>query len=97
MKIILLQDVKAVGKRFEEKNVSDGYALNFLLPKNLAMIADGAGQARAKQLKEQGDAKRARENKEADEKEAKRLEKHKKLEEFRLASRGASRQQREPS
>jgi large subunit ribosomal protein L9 len=43
MKIILLRDIKGVGKRFEEKNVSDGYALNQLIPKKLAVPASNAG------------------------------------------------------
>lgn len=40
MKLILLQDVKAQGKKGDLINVSDGYARNFLLPKGLAKIAD---------------------------------------------------------
>ena len=40
MKVILLQDVKGQGKIGELVNVSDGYARNFLLPRNLATIAD---------------------------------------------------------
>ncbi len=40
MKVILLQDVKGQGKKGELVNVSDGYARNFLLPRNLAMLAD---------------------------------------------------------
>ena len=39
MKVILLQDVKGTGKKGEVKNVSDGYATNFLLKKNLAVVA----------------------------------------------------------
>lgn len=39
MRIILLQDVAKVGKRGEVKNVSDGYARNFLLLQNLALLA----------------------------------------------------------
>lgn len=39
MKVILLQDVLNMGKRYDVKNVSDGYARNFLLPRKLAMIA----------------------------------------------------------
>jgi len=83
MKIILLQDVKGVGKRFEEKNVSDGYATNFLLPKSLAVIADNAGKARAENLKKQEETRKQIEDKEIQEKENKRLEKHLELEKFR--------------
>ncbi len=39
MKVIFKADVKGVGKAGELKNVSDGYARNFLLPKGLAIEA----------------------------------------------------------
>lgn len=39
MKVIFLQDVKGSGKKGEVKNVSDGYARNFLLGKGLAVEA----------------------------------------------------------
>lgn len=40
MKVILLADVKGKGKKGELCNVSDGYARNFLFPKNLAVEAN---------------------------------------------------------
>lgn len=48
MKVILLADVKSKGKKGELINVSDGYARNFLLPKNLAAIADNAAMSEMK-------------------------------------------------
>lgn len=39
MRVILLQDIKALGSRGEVKNVADGYARNFLLPRNLVKPA----------------------------------------------------------
>lgn len=39
MKVIMLQDVKNIGRRGEVKTFSDGYVQNFLLPKKLAEIA----------------------------------------------------------
>ena len=40
MKVILLQDVKALGKKGEVVNVNDGYARNFILPKKLGVEAN---------------------------------------------------------
>ena len=45
MKVILLQDVKGQGKKGELVNVSDGYARNFLFPKNLAKEANASAMA----------------------------------------------------
>lgn len=39
MKVILLEDVKSLGKKGELVNVNDGYARNFILPKKLGLEA----------------------------------------------------------
>ncbi len=39
MKIILLKDVAKVGRRYETKDVSEGYAANMLIPRGLAVAA----------------------------------------------------------
>ena len=43
MKVIFLQNIAGLGEKYEVKNVSDGYARNFLFPKNLAKLATPAG------------------------------------------------------
>ncbi len=52
MKIVLLQDVKKLGKEGEILEVSDGYARNFLLAKKLAKQADATAINDAKLKKE---------------------------------------------
>lgn len=61
MKVILLKDIKGLGRRFEEKNVSDGYALNSLIPKKFAVPAGSSAAAQIKHLKEQEEKSRAKE------------------------------------
>ncbi len=39
MRVIFLQEVERVGKRHDIKEISDGYAMNFLLPRKLAELA----------------------------------------------------------
>ncbi len=55
MKVILLKDVKAQGKKGDVVNVSDGYARNFLFPKGLATeaTAEGLNSIRIKREAEQ--------------------------------------------
>lgn len=48
MKVIFLQDVKGKGKKGEIKNVSDGFAKNFLLPQKMAVEATVANLNAAK-------------------------------------------------
>lgn len=55
MKVLLLQDVKALGKKGEVVNTSDGYARNFLFPKKLAVEA---GAQVMSEVKSKADAKR---------------------------------------
>lgn len=61
MKVILLADVKSVGKKGELVDVADGYGQNFLLPRKLASVAtDGAVKRRTKEAADQN-SKQARE------------------------------------
>jgi len=55
MKIIFLQDVRGRGKKYEVKDVADGYATNFLFPKRLAEPATPANLARLESLKKKLD------------------------------------------
>jgi len=51
MKIILLQDVAKVGKKYDTKSVSDGHALNLLIPKGLAIVANPEAIKKIEKLK----------------------------------------------
>lgn len=39
MKVIFLSDVPRVGRKYDVKEINDGYAMNFLLPRRLAVVA----------------------------------------------------------
>lgn len=52
MKVILLQDIENLGKKYEIKEAKDGYARNFLFPKNLAKPATKEALAWAEMQKE---------------------------------------------
>lgn len=64
MKVILLEDVKALGKKGEIVNVSDGYARNALFPKKLGVEANNKNLNDLK-LQKQHEAKVAQEQYEA--------------------------------
>lgn len=73
MKVILLEDVKSLGKKGEIVNVNDGYARNFILKKNLGLEATGKNLNDLK-LQQQNAAKVAKEKLEAAQALAKDLE-----------------------
>lgn len=58
MKVVLLKDVAGVGRRNEVKNVSDGYALNLLIPKKLAIIGSPSSIAHAERIQYEAEAER---------------------------------------
>ncbi len=57
MKIILLENIPKLGKKYDIKNVSDGYALNFLIPKKLAVAATSQKVKEIENLKKQEELK----------------------------------------
>jgi large subunit ribosomal protein L9 len=57
MKVILLEDVSKVGRRGEVRDVSDGYARNFLIPKKLALGATAGNLKNLDHIKKQANAK----------------------------------------
>ena len=72
MKVILLQDVKSLGKKGEVVNVNDGYARNFILPKKLGVEANGKNLNDLK-LQKNNEAKVAQEHLDAAKKLAEEL------------------------
>jgi large subunit ribosomal protein L9 len=57
MKVILLDDVAKVGRRGDVRDVSDGYARNFLIPKKLALSASEGNLRNLDHIKKQQEAK----------------------------------------
>ncbi|MCR4311568.1 MAG: 50S ribosomal protein L9 [Candidatus Taylorbacteria bacterium] len=53
MKVILLKDVAKIGRKYDVKNVSDGHALNLLIPKGLAEVATPASLVKLEKLKKE--------------------------------------------
>jgi large subunit ribosomal protein L9 len=60
MKVILLDDVQKLGRRGEVRDVSDGYARNFLIPKKLALSATAGNLKNLDHIKQQANAKAER-------------------------------------
>lgn len=73
MKVILLEDVKSLGKKGEIVNVNDGYARNFVLPKKLGVEATGKNMNDLK-LQKANEEKVAKEHLEAAQAFAKDME-----------------------
>lgn len=66
MKVILTQDVAKLGKSGEMKNVTDGYATNFLIPQKLAVPAAGGAYRAWQHDIASREEKRKREREEAE-------------------------------
>jgi large subunit ribosomal protein L9 len=58
MKVILIKDVKKVGKKYETKEVSAGYAVNFLIPRKLAEASTESTMKRINNLKARDEGER---------------------------------------
>lgn len=65
MKVILKADIKGVGKKNEIINASDGYARNFLFPKNLAVEANSENMSKLQAQKDSTQYKKDVEKEEA--------------------------------
>ena len=65
MKVILMQDIKGVGKKDEVINASDGYARNFLFPKKLAIEANSENMGKLQNKKNAQKYQKEQEKKQA--------------------------------
>ena len=65
MKVILLEDIKGVGKKDEVINSSDGYARNYLFPKKLAVEANKENMAKLQAKKQSRQFKKDQEKEDA--------------------------------
>ena len=67
MKVILLDNIKGVGKKDQVIEASDGYARNFLFPKKLAVEANNENMSKLKAKQNSAQFKKDTEKKEAEE------------------------------
>jgi large subunit ribosomal protein L9 len=67
MKVILLDNIKGVGKKDEVINASDGYARNFLFPKQLAVEANPENMSKLKNKQDSAQHKKDVEKEKAEE------------------------------
>ncbi len=58
MKVILLQNIKGLGRQNDVKDVSDGYARNFLIPRNFAIQATRDALKKLEKQTNEANAKR---------------------------------------
>lgn len=65
MRVILKADIKGVGKKDQVINASDGYARNFLFPKNLAVEANAENMSKLKAKQDSNAYKKSQEKEEA--------------------------------
>ncbi len=65
MKVILKADIKSIGKKDQVINASDGYARNFLFPKNLAVEANAENMSKLKAKQDSNAFKKSQEREEA--------------------------------
>ena len=65
MKVILKADIKGVGKKDQIINASDGYARNYLFPKNLAVEANNENMAKLKAKQDSNAYRKSQEKEEA--------------------------------
>ena len=66
MKVILLSDIKGVGKKDQVIEASDGYARNFLFPKKLALEANAENMSKLKAKQDSNKFKKDTERKQAE-------------------------------
>ena len=66
MKVILIKDVSGLGKKGETVSVSDGYATNFLIPRQFAVVSTPDNQMKLQKNNAQEDARQEQLKKDAE-------------------------------